>query len=108
VQNPFFNRIRLIMGAYVLAADVGYLTLFLDFVNTIERLQSGVSNMNEEQLAFFRDRGNDIQLFLDATKNFKKELRTKVETLGGLIEVERYTKCQTVVLPGWANGYPSP
>lgn len=86
----FFGRIRSLFDKYRTDANNHYKILLLDFMDTIDRLQSGASNMTPEYLALFREREPDITAFLGTVKKYQSELKGMVERLGSLVEVEPY------------------
>ncbi|MGI8539193.1 MAG: PD-(D/E)XK nuclease family protein [Rubrobacteraceae bacterium] len=86
-HEEFVGQIRLLLGRYVSSADTRYLTIFLDFLNTLENLQKG-SRMNQEFLDLLSERKEDVEDFLTEIKGFEDELREKVRELGALIELE--------------------
>ncbi len=85
----FIEQIRSMLGRYVSNADTRYLTIFLDFLNTLENLQEG-TRMNQEFLKLLSERSDDVQDLLTEVKSFKDELRQKVKELRDLINVEEY------------------
>ena len=76
-----------LLGDYVAGADTRYLTLMLDFLNTLDNLQRGTV-MDQEFLDFLASRRNNVEAFLKEIKEFRDDLRTKVRGLKGLIDVE--------------------
>ena len=85
----FVDWIRSLLGRYVSSADTRYLTMFLDFLNTLESLQKG-TRMDQEFVKLLAERGDEAEnLFAELTE-FKKELRKKVQELGNLINVGEY------------------
>ncbi len=83
----FVDWIRSLLGRYVSSADTRYLTMFLDFLNTLESLQKG-TRMDQEFVKFLAERGDDAEHLLGELMQFKDELRKKVRELGALIELE--------------------
>jgi hypothetical protein len=71
----FFKRIRSLLDKYRTDGNNHYKILLFDFMDTIDRLQSGASNMTPECLALFREREPDITAFLGTIKAFQSELR---------------------------------
>ncbi|MGI8910018.1 MAG: PD-(D/E)XK nuclease family protein [Rubrobacteraceae bacterium] len=87
--KEFVEQIRSLLGRYVSVADTRYLTMFLDFLNTLEHLQRG-TRMDQEFVEFLAERSDEVQNLLAEVKGFKDELRSKVQDLGALITVEEY------------------
>jgi hypothetical protein len=85
----FVDHIRSMLGRYVSGADTRYLTLLLDFLNTLENLPEG-TRMNQEFLKLLSERKDDIENLLSELKGFTDELRKKVKDLGALIDLEKY------------------
>lgn len=85
--TDFVGEIRLLLGRYVYSADVRYLMIFLDFLNTLDNLRKG-SRMDQEFVELLAERGDDAEHLLGELMQFKDELRKKVRELGALIELE--------------------
>jgi len=83
----FASAIRSALGHHVSTADTRYLTLMLDFLNTLEHLGEG-SRMNQEFVKLLAERSDEVEELLANLKEFRGELREKVQELGSLIEVE--------------------
>ena len=79
-------EVRSGLGRHVSEADTRYLTLFLDFLNTMENLQEG-SRMDDGFRKLLVERGEEVERLLGEIKAFKDELRKKVRDLGALVEV---------------------
>ena len=88
-HEEFVGRIRSLLGLYVSSADTRYLTIFLDFLNTLENLRKG-TRMNEELVRLLAERTNEVRDFLTKVHGFKDELRKKVRELGEVVDVEKY------------------
>lgn len=85
----FVQEIRKLLGVYTSNADVRHLTLFLDFLNTLENLQKG-SRMNSEFVKLLSEQTDAAEnLFMKLTE-FRKELRKKVQELGALLDVREH------------------
>ncbi len=89
----FIEQVRLMLGQYVSGADTRYLTMFLDFLNTLENLQEE-TRMEPEFVRFLSERSDDIEDLLAEVKRFKDELRKKVQELSHLIDVSGYQNVQ--------------
>ena len=85
----FVEQIRSLLGSYLFNPDTRYLTIFLDFLNTLENLQKG-TRMNQEFTKFLADRGEEVEVFLTRIKSFKEEMRKKVQELRNLIDIREY------------------
>ncbi len=72
----FVEQIRSILGHYVSKADTRYLTLLLDFLNTLEYLQQG-TRMNQDFVRLLSERTDDANDFLAELMRFKDELRKR-------------------------------
>lgn len=88
-HEELVDQIRSLLGHYVSDADARYLTMFLDFLNTLENLKEG-TRMNQEFLKMLSERDADIQGLLAEVKSFQDELRQKVKHLRDLIDVGEY------------------
>ena len=82
-------QIRAMLGRYVSGADTRYLTLLLDFLNTLENLHKE-TRMDERLFKLFSERSDEIGALLAEIKTFRDELRQKVRALGSLVDVEEY------------------
>lgn len=82
----FVGAIRSRLGLHVSKADTRYLTLMLDFLNTLESLGEG-TRMNQEFVKVLGDRRDEVDEFLTAIKEVRDEMRGKVRDLGKLIDV---------------------
>jgi len=87
--TEFVGEIRSLLGHHIVGADTRYLTMFLDFLNTLENLQKG-TRMDQEFVELLAERHEQAESFFYELMSFKEELRTKVQELGALIKVEEY------------------
>jgi len=85
----FVRQIRSLMGHYFSRADTRYLTMLLDFLNTLENLQRE-THMDKEFVSLLAERGDDAGNFFAEVMSFKDELRKKVRELSNLISAEEY------------------
>lgn len=85
----FVGEIRSLLCNYVSNTDTRYLTIFLDFLNTLENLQRG-SRMDQEFIEFLVKRDDDIKLLFSDLKSFRAEMRQKVEELRDLIDTSQH------------------
>ena len=80
-------QIRAMLGHHVSDADTRHLTMFLDFLNTLENLRKG-SRMDSQFVDLLAERHEDAENFLVEIETFRKDLRKKVRELRNLIDVE--------------------
>lgn len=92
-HEEFVGQIRSLLDHYASDADTRYLTMFLDFLNTMENLQKG-TRVDQGFIKFLRERGDEVTDLLTEVDSFKKELREKVEELRDLIDVEEYVNVE--------------
>jgi len=85
----FVDRIRSRLGHHVSKADTRYLTLLLDFLNTLDNLQEG-TRMNQGFVNLLAERQEDVERLLSGLSEFTYELRRKVQQLRGLIHVDKH------------------
>ncbi|CAA9457341.1 MAG: hypothetical protein AVDCRST_MAG14-1816 [uncultured Rubrobacteraceae bacterium] len=88
IYADFASAVRSKLGHHVSKADTRYLTLMLDFLNTLESLEEG-TRMNQEFVKLLGKREGEVEEFLTALSEFRSELREKVKQLGALIDVDR-------------------
>ncbi|CAA9316427.1 MAG: hypothetical protein AVDCRST_MAG93-5517, partial [uncultured Chloroflexia bacterium] len=62
-----------------------HLTMFLDFLNTLENLRKG-TRMNKEFVTFLAERGDEIEDFDATLKQFRIELAEKAKSLRSLVD----------------------
>ena len=87
--GDFVHKIRELFGHYVAGADTRYLTFMLDFLNTLGYLQGGMV-MNPEFVGFLASKHDVVEAFLGEYEKFKRELRSKVEGLRALIDLNAH------------------
>ena len=85
----FAGAVRSSLGHYLSTADTRYLTLMLDFLNTLENLGEG-TRMNQGYIELLGARSDDVERFLRAIIDVRAELRGKVQRLAPLIIMEGY------------------
>ncbi len=85
----FVAEIRETLGRHVSSADTRYLTLLLDFLNTLENLHKE-TRMDARFFRLLSERSDEIEALLGEVKAFRGELRRKVRALGSLVDVEGY------------------
>lgn len=88
-HEELVGQIRSLLGRYVAEADARHLTMFLDFLNTLENLQRG-SRMNQELVKLLADRSDDIGNLFSAMGSLRSDMRSKCEELDSLVNIERY------------------
>ena len=84
------KEIRGTLGNHVATADTRYLTLMLDFLNTLDNLQRG-TEMDQELVDLLKSRSSEVEHFLQKMNAFKDEVRKKVKELAALIDVKHYS-----------------
>ena len=94
--SDFFSRLRSNLGEYSSQADTKYLTMFFDFITTIENLMRETS-MKKDTIKFIEERSTDIISFLNEVVKFKSELRRKVSELGTMINLTG----KTIIIKQW-------
>jgi len=92
-HEEFVDQIRSLLGHYVSSANARHLTMFLNFLNTLENFQRG-SRMNQEFVKLLADRGHDIRNLFSDMKSFRADMRSKCEELNSLINIEDYTNIE--------------
>lgn len=97
-HEDLVQEIRGQLGNYVAGADTRYLTLLLDFLNTLDNLQRGVV-MDVEFAKFLASRFVEVEKLLKRIKAFKGELRAEVRKLEGLVNVEKYRNVEQFLWP---------
>jgi len=68
--EEFVEQIRSLLGGYVSGADTRYLTMFLDFLNTLEGLKKG-TRMDQEFVELLVKRSDEIRSLFDDLKSFQ-------------------------------------
>lgn len=96
----FVEQIRSLLGKYISNADTRYLTIFLDFLNTLENLRKG-SRMDKEFVKFLAERSDDIWSLFNDLKSLRKEMREKVQELQSLVDADQYPSVETEGLWRW-------
>ena len=91
----FVEQIRSLLGRYVSNAETRYLTMFLDFLNTLENLQGG-TRMDQQFVKFLAERNDDLEDLLAEIARFKKELRERVRELGDSIDLENHGNVEQI------------
>lgn len=85
----FASGVRSALGHHVSTADTRYLTLMLDFLNTLENLGEG-TRMNQGYVKLLAERSDEVEKFLIGIKQVRDEARGKVQRLGALIDLKGY------------------
>ena len=105
-HSVLVDAVRSSLGHHVSAADARYLTLMLDFLNTLENLGGG-TRMNQGYVELLAARGDEVARFLEAVNEVRGELRAKVQRLASLIDVEGYRDVDVKQIPWRPNRYHS-
>jgi hypothetical protein len=88
-HSDFASAVRSRLGHYVTAADARYLTLMLDFLNTLESLGKG-TRMNQQFVMLLAERSREVTQLLTGINEVRGELREKVKALETLVDVGGY------------------
>jgi hypothetical protein len=91
----FVSAVRSALGHHVSEADARYLTLMLDFLNTLEHLGEG-TRMNQEFINVLAKQSAEVKEFLKGINELRGELREKVQKLGGLIDLKNDQKIDQI------------
>lgn len=83
------RTIRERLGRHASGADMRCLTLFLDFLNTLENLKEE-TRMDQKLIAFLAKRRVKVTELLTNVEDFNKELEKKGKELRSLIDMEDY------------------
>lgn len=89
-HQKFVEQIRSLLGNHVSDADTRYLTLLLDFLNTLENLKKG-TRMNREFIELLENREEGVGSFLSEVEELKGEMREKTRELRSLINVDKHS-----------------
>jgi len=84
-HEEYVGHIRSLVGHYVSGADARHLTMFLDFLNTLENLRKG-TRMSKEFVTFLAERSEDIESLSTELQRFRNELKEKVRDLQNLVD----------------------
>ncbi len=98
--KEFIEQIRSLLGHYVSNADARYLTMFLDFLNTLENLRKG-TRLDKEFVDFLAERSDDIQTFSTHLQHFGTELAEKATSLRSLLD-ESHPNVIGAGVGGWS------
>ncbi len=88
-HKQLVKKVRRLLGGYVARGDTRYLTFMLDFLNTLDNLQKD-RVMDQAFLDFLKQRGAEVDKFLNEIKTFKEELHDKTERLDRHIDESPY------------------
>lgn len=91
----FASAIRSALGHHVSKVDTRYLTLMLDFLNTLESLREG-TRMNQGFVKLLAERSDEVEKFLVGIKQVRDEARGKVQKLEALIDVKDYKNVRQI------------
>lgn len=87
----FATAVRTALGRYVPGADTRYLTLLLDFLNTLDNLGEG-TRMNQGFIKLLGERRGEVDDLLAGINQVRGEMRGKARDLGKLIDLEPFGK----------------
>ncbi len=85
----FASAVRSRLGHHVSGADTRYLTLMLDFLNTLENLGEG-TRMNQQFIDLLAERSDEVATFLKSTAEVRGEAKTKARALEERIDLQNY------------------
>ncbi len=85
----FASAVRSLLEHHVSEADTRYLTLMLDFLNTLEHLGER-TRMNQELVKLLGERKGEVEKLLTGINEVRGEMRGKARDLGKLIDVKSY------------------
>jgi hypothetical protein len=83
------GAVRSRLGLHVSEADTRYLTLMLDFLNTIENLGKG-TRMNQEFINLLAERSDEVATFLKSTAEVRSEAKAKARALEERIDLKNH------------------
>jgi hypothetical protein len=93
----FAGAVRSALGHHVSGADTRYLTLMLDFLNTLENLGEG-TRMNQEFINLLAERSEDVATFLRGITDVRSEVKKKALALRDRIGLQDH---EDVLLLPW-------
>jgi hypothetical protein len=97
IHADFASAVRSRLGHHVSKADTRYLTLMLDFLNTLENLGEG-TRMNHEFINLLAERSDEVAAFLKGTTEVRSEVKTKALALGERVDLQNH---QDILLIPW-------
>jgi hypothetical protein len=83
----FAGAVRSTLGRHVSRADTRYLTLMLDFLNTLENLGE-VTRMNQEFINLLAEPSEEVATFLRGITDVRTEVKKKALALGDRIGLQ--------------------
>jgi hypothetical protein len=93
----FAGAVRSALGHHVSGADTRYLTLMLDFLNTLENLGEG-TRMNQEFINLLAERSEEVATFLRGITDVRTEVKKKALALRDRIGLQEH---EDVLLLPW-------
>ncbi|CAN5270504.1 hypothetical protein BH24ACT19_BH24ACT19_15830 [soil metagenome] len=102
--DEFVKQIRSMLGQYISGTDIRYLTLFLDFLNTLENLRKG-TRMDPKFIQLLMARGEDVAKLSVQFAAFKKESKNKVKDLSALIDLQGHQEIKQSFEGGQRHSY---
>jgi hypothetical protein len=88
-HSTFASAVRSRLGHHVSEADTRYLTLMLDFLNTLEHLGEG-TRMNQEFVKLLGERSDEVATFLKGISEVRGEAKAKARALEERIDLQNY------------------
>lgn len=88
-HERLIGQIRSTLGHHISTAESRYVTLLVDFMNTLENLKRG-TRMDKRFIDLLVDRENDVKNFLSGIESLKEEMREKVKELARRIDADKH------------------
>jgi hypothetical protein len=88
-HERLIGQVRSTLGHHISAADSRYVTLLVDFLNTLENLKRG-TRMDKRFIDLLVDREHDVENFLSGLESLEEEMREKVKQLADRIKVGKH------------------
>ena len=92
----FAEAVRSRLGHHVSEADTRYLTLMLDFLNTLENLGEG-TRMNQEFIDLLAKRADEVAAFLEGTAEVRSEVKGKAQALQERIDLQSHPGVRVIL-----------
>jgi hypothetical protein len=92
----FAGALRSRLGHHVSEADIRYLTLMLDFLNTLENLGEG-TRMNQEFINLLAERSDEVAAFLKGTAEVRAEVKGKARALEERIGLQNHPRVRVIL-----------
>lgn len=86
----FFEVIRSHLGNYLQTADATWIIYLKDFMNTIDKLQRGFYELNNELMVFVKDNYQDLEKLLIHCNGLKKDIVQITKDLRSAVDLSKY------------------